>query len=152
MATEEGIVVRTDTGSAWIKTVKSGACQSCSAQGYCHSLGGGRDVEVHALNPVAAKVGDRVLIGFETGPLMKVSFMLYIVPILALIVGAAVGQGVAPFLSLNPQASSILMGFLLVFLSFWWIRKKSNQLAGKDRYRPKILRTLAAGQPLPGEP
>lgn len=146
MNTEEGIVIRIESKTAWIKTVKTGACESCSARGACHSMGGGKEMEVEALNTVGARLGDRVVIGFETGPLLKASFLLYIFPILALIVGAAVGQAAAPYLSLNPSATSIVFGFFLVFLSFLYIRIKGNRLAAKEQYHPKVVRILAGDQ------
>ncbi len=144
MNTEEGVVIRIDAKNAWIKTVKTGACKSCSARGACHTMGGGKEMEVEALNTAGARIGDRVVIGFETAPLLKVSFLLYIFPILALIVGAAVGHAAAPYLALDPSATSIVLGFLLVFLSFLIIRKKGNRLAAREEYHPKVIRILAA--------
>lgn len=146
MNTEEGVVIRTDAKNAWIKTTKTSACKSCSSRGACNTLGGGREMEVEALNTAGARIGDRVVIGFATGPLLKVSFLLYIFPILALIVGAAVGQTAAPYLSLNPSATSIVFGFFLVFLSLVFVRKKGNRLAAREEYRPKVIRILTANQ------
>ena len=124
MNTEEGVVIRIDTKNAWIKTVKTGACESCSSRGACQTLGGGQEMEVEAINSADAQIGDRVVIGFETGPLLKVSFLIYIFPILALITGAVIGQTCAPYLSLDPSAASMVSGFFLVFLSVLFIRRK----------------------------
>jgi len=146
MNTEEGIVIRIDSQNAWVKTVKTGACESCSARGACNTMGGGKEMEVEALNTAGARMGDRVVIGFDTGSLLKATFLIYIFPILALIVGAAVGQEAAPYLSLNPSATSIVFGFFLVFLSFLFIRVKGNRLATQEQYRPKVIRILAADQ------
>jgi sigma-E factor negative regulatory protein RseC len=142
MNTEEGVVIRTDAENAWIKTVKTSACKSCSSRGACQTMGGGREMEVEAMNTADAQIGDRVVIGFETGPLLKVSFLIYIFPILALLTGAVIGQKCAPYLSLDPSASSMVFGFFLVFLSVLFIRRKGKQLAAEDRYHPKVIRIL----------
>jgi len=68
LATEEGIVTKVYSSTAWVKCSKSAACESCSAKGFCDSVGGGSDddVEVEAINAAGAKVYDRVTISFET--------------------------------------------------------------------------------------
>ena len=80
MATEKGIVTRTDLGTAWVKTLQSEACEGCSSCGTC---GAQRpDSEVEVINEVGARVGDRILIDFKTSAFLKVTFMLYIFPLL----------------------------------------------------------------------
>ena len=146
MNTEEGVVIKTDLKNAWIKTTKTSACKSCSSRGACNTMGGGKEMEVEAMNTAGAQIGDRVVIGFETGPLLKVSFLLYIFPILALIIGAVIGHNGAPYVSLDPSAASIVSGFFLVFLSVLFIRRKGKQLATQNQYRPKVIRILSTGQ------
>ena len=147
MNTEEGVVIRIDAKNAWIKTVKTSACESCSSRGACNTLGGGKEMEVEAMNTAGAQIGDRVVIGFETGPLLKISFLIYIFPILALIIGAVIGQACAPYFSLDPSVASMASGFFLVFLSVLFIRRKGKQLATQNQYHPKVIRILATVQP-----
>ena len=90
MATERGIVTRTDSRGAWVKTIKTGSCEGCSARGSCHSLSDRGDMEVKAINAAGAKVGDRIVMSFETASLLKATFLLYVFPILLLIIGAAI--------------------------------------------------------------
>ena len=142
MTSEEGVVIKTDSTTAWIKTVKTNTCESCSAKSSCHALGGGKEMEVEAINAAGARIGDRVVIGFETAPLLKVTFLLYVFPILGLLLGAFIGQSAAPLFALNPSAASITVGFLFVFLALWFIKQKGNQLAKQSRYRPKVIRIL----------
>ena len=149
MNTEQGIVIRADTKTAWIKTTKTGACESCSAKSSCHTLGGGKEMEVQAINEAGARIGDQVVIGFETASLMKVSFLLYIFPVLGLIAGAIVGEVIAPHFSMNKSLSALLIGGLAFFLCYLFIRKKGNALAKDQSYQPKVIRILPAPQTLP---
>ena len=142
MATEQGIVIRTDSSAAWVKTIKTGDCAGCSARGSCHSMGNTNEVEVKAINQAGAKVGDRIVLSFETSSLLKATFLLYVFPILLLIVGAAIGQEMAPKFGFNPSGFSAIMGFTFFFAALLIIKTTANKLARKNEYRPKIIKIL----------
>ena len=143
METEEGIVTHLEARTAWVKTQQSGACKGCSARGACHGLGGGsKEREVIAVNEAGAQVGDRILLSFESSSLLKVSFLLYMFPVLALLAGAIVGQQLAAVIGLNDSLSSALVGFAAFFVAMRFIKAKANQLAQRNEYRPRIIRVL----------
>lgn len=142
MATEQGVVIRTDSTAAWVKTVRTSACQGCIAKGSCHTMGGGNDMEVKAMNEVGAKAGDRIILGFKTTSLLKATFLLYVLPILVLITGAALGQKIAPMFDFNPSAFSAILGFSFFFAAILIVKTRANQLAKKIEYQPKIVKIL----------
>jgi len=143
LATEEGIVTKVDSSTAWVKCTKSAACESCKAKGFCDTMGGGGDdVEVEAINAAGAKVDDRVTISFETSSLLKVSFLVYMVPVLFLILGVVIGNKIAPILNYDQTIFSIVVGFLFLFAAFFVVKAKGKDLSEKDAYKPKIIRIL----------
>ena len=143
MATEEGIVCRIDATTAWIATMRSSACETCASRGSCSTLGSGREeMEVQAVNTAGAQVGDRVVISLKTASLFKLSFLLYIFPILTLFAGALLGQMAAPFLHFDATSLSVVCAFLFFLLAFGLVRLGGNRLAKKDAYRPKVVRIL----------
>ena len=142
MATEEGIVTKVNLSTAWVKCTKSAACESCSAKGFCDTTGGSDDVEVEAINAVGAKVYDRVTISFDTSSLLKVSFLIYMIPILFLILGVVIGDKIASIFNYDQSIFSIFAGFLFVFAAFFFVRRKGKELSKKDEYQPKIIRIL----------
>ena len=143
MATEEGVVTKIEsTATAWVKTTKSGACKSCSARSSCYSLGGGEETEVEAINRAGAQVGQKVVLSFDTSPLLKATFLLYVLPIIAMIVGAFVGQKIAPNFNVNISFMAAIFAFLFFGLTMLFVRSKGNKLAQKDEYRPKIIRVI----------
>ena len=145
MATEEGVVTKIEsTATAWVKTTKSGACKSCSARSSCHSLGGGEETEVEAINRAGARVGQKVVLSFDTSPLLKATFLLYVLPIIAMIVGAFVGQKLAPNFNVNISFMAAIFAFLFFGLTMLFVRSKGNKLAQKDEYRPKIIRVIGS--------
>lgn len=142
MATEEGIVCRIDAGTAWIATSRSSACETCASRGSCSTLNSGREMEVQAVNTAGAQVGDRVVISFETASLLKLTFLLYIFPILTMFAGALLGQTTAPFLHFDATTLSVACALLFFLLAFCLVRVSGNRLARKDEYRPKVVRIL----------
>lgn len=142
MNTEEGVVLKTEADTAWIKTVRTGACHDCSARGACHTTGGGEEMEVHALNPAGARAGDRVVIGFDTGSLLKASFVLYILPIFGLLAGAALGQGLAGICAWEGSGASVIGGIGFLSLSLVLVRTLGNRMALKNTYRARVIRIL----------
>ena len=142
MATEQGVVLRTDSESAWVKMTRSSACEGCTARGSCHTMGGGQEMEVKALNPAGARAGDRIVLSFETSSLLKATFLIYVFPILFLIAGAALGQMLAPLIGLSPSALSVLLGFTFFFTALFIIKARANKLAKKNAYQPKITKIL----------
>ena len=143
MATAEGIVTKIYSSTAWVKCTKSAACESCSAKGFCDTVGGSDDdVEVEAINAVEAKVDDRVTISFETSSLLKVSFLVYMVPVLFLILGVVIGDKIAAILNYDQSIFSMLTGFLFLFAAFFVVKTKGKDLSQKEAYQPKIIRIL----------
>ncbi len=138
--TEEGVVIRLASGMAFVKTIKSSACESCTAKDSCNTMGGGKEMEVEAINTAGANIGDRVTLGFETAPLLKISFLLYVFPILCLIAGAALGQHFAPNYELDPVAISVGSAFLFFFIAFLFIKVVGKRLEGDTKYRAKVIR------------
>ncbi len=142
MATEEGVVLRIDARTAWVKTQKTKACEGCSSRGACSAMGGGEDMEVQAINAAGGKVGDRVVLSFDTSSLLKASFLLYVFPIICMLVGAFAGMQVAPAVNFDTSIVSAICAFLFFGLSFLFVKSKGNRMAQKDEYRPKIIRIL----------
>ena len=143
MATEQGIVTKIEsTSTAWVKTTKTDACKACAARNSCHSMGGSNEMEVEAINYAGAQVGQKVVLSFDTSPLLKATFLLYVFPIIAMIIGAFVGQQLAPNFNFDASFLSAIFGFLFFGLTILFVRSKGNKLAQRDEYRPKIIRVV----------
>lgn len=148
MAQEKGTVTRVNSNIAWVKTIQSSACKSCASKSFCGSHGGGQEKEVEVLNDAGAKTGDKVVLSFETSSLLKVTFLLYVFPILSMFAGAILGIKFAAFFSFSETTSSAIFGFLFFFLSVFFVKIKGNKLAKKNAYRPRITRILRQDYPL----
>ncbi len=149
MPTEEGRVVRTDENRAWIQTIRSAACEHCKSRHTCHALGGGgNDMAVEAINTLGAREGDHVVVEFSTSSLLKGTFLIYILPILCLMIGAGIGVRLSPVFGLGESVLPAAVGFGAFALSILFVVVYGNRLARKDGYKPRIIRVK---KPLPPE-
>ena len=122
---------------------KSSLCEHCATSGSC-TMGDDdrtRLIEVH--NLLGAEVGDQVRIATSTKSFLQSSFLLYIVPLIALVVGAIAGKLVGENLDtgLDPNLLSAVFGVFFMSGSFVILRVGSSVLE-QDSYMPKIIEIL----------
>jgi len=142
---EEGVVLkRIDAkGLALVKTVRSSACESCSARHSCSGQdAGGSEMEVEAINVADAAVGDRVQIAIESKTLLSAAFLLYVLPIVAMAIGAAVGDDWGPKMGYDATLTSIVLGMGAFAAAFCIVRWYANRKASGNAYRPRITRIV----------
>jgi sigma-E factor negative regulatory protein RseC len=142
VACEEGVVIRVDAGGTWVKTVRGEVCDGCSSKGACHTMGGGKEMEVAVVNPIEARVGDRVLLKLGTSPFLKATFLIYMFPILLLVAGTTVGEWISRSFGIDSPLPSALLGFGSLAAGLGLMKIIAQRLAEKDEYRPRIARVI----------
>ena len=145
MMTEEGMVKKTMGTKAWVVTTRSEMCEACASQCACKVLGGGKEMEVEAINAAQARPGDQVLLTLEDQSLVKLSFLVYLFPILALLAGAALGQKLASFFTINPEMASFGLGAIAFGLAFVLLKFKDRKLERTGQTIPKVARIIKEG-------
>lgn len=143
---EEGTITKTTDRNAWVRIGRSSMCDHCGSKGACNTLGGGRIMEAEARNTAGGKVGDRVLLKIDNSSFLKITFLVYMVPIVALIAGALIGLEIAPQYSLNPELSSILFGIIAFVLSFLFIHQFGKYVKRRQKFMPAIVKILSSGK------
>ncbi len=122
MIEEEGVVLEiSDDNIAEVLVEKSSACGNCSAKSFCHPFGEESEVKVNAFNNIGAKIGDRVKIAIKSSTLLKASFLMYIIPIIAMLIGAFAGE----IIFHNDIANFLLAGIFFI-VAFSLIGKLSR--------------------------
>lgn len=153
MITENGIVTRANPSTAWIKTIRSSACESCASKASCGEKSSQKEMIVAVSNTLNVGKGDHVIIGLETKPILFLTFLLYVFPIILLLIGAMIGNSLASSLQLDASLASMISGFLFFGFSFYIIRKKNNSLSTKKEYKPFLVRKrpsiISAGCSIP---
>ena len=81
-----------------------------------------------------------MVIGIETKPMIVLSFLLYVFPIILLVIGAVIGDSLAPALQTNNSITAMVTGFSLFGLAFLIVKKKQASMSKKDEYKPFLVR------------
>lgn len=116
--TGEGIVVKLNGNTATVKIKRSSACgHDCGECNLCKNP----DIEVDILNPINAKIGDKVKIGTDTAEVLKSAFLLYMLPI----IGAMVLYILLNSFGLSNKVC-IISEFLWIALWYLFIRHYSK--------------------------
>lgn len=142
MMTKEGIITGIVDTTAWIKTTRSKSCDSCESKDSCGEHSKTEEMTIQVENSLNASTGDRVVVGFRTAPLLKITFLLYIFPIILMMIGAGIGELVAVRLNTDVSITSMILGVLFFILSFFIIRLVNNAWATKKEYQPFMMRLM----------
>lgn len=117
-------------------------CSHCAGDSCATSvvakLFGVRRNRLTIANSIDAKPGDQVMIGIPHKLLVRVSLMLYLLPLLSMLGITAIGDllGLAPYFLCLLTLSGLAMGFYLVH----WL----SPCGPSHRYKPRLLRIVAA--------
>ncbi|ABA89066.1 membrane protein RseC [Syntrophotalea carbinolica DSM 2380] len=122
---------------------KSTFCAGCAAMGLCHVGDDGRSMLVETHNVLGAVVGDKVRLASRAGQFLLASFLLYVVPLLALIGGAVLGEIIGAFytLRIDPNLLAAIFGLSFLVGSFFIIRIGSRAIP-RGTFMPEIIEIL----------
>ena len=140
MIVEYGTIVELKSAEiAVVLCQKQSACQHCPSSGACQIGDDGKSMLVEAFNAIGAEVGDRVKVETSTKHFLQSSFVLYIVPIIGLLIGAIAGQLIGENLNtgLDPKLLSALIGVAFLVGTFLCIRVGTRALK-RELFMPRI--------------
>ena len=136
MIEEIGTVINCDKEIAEVAIERSEACAGCSAKSMCQPFGEKENqMIISAINNISAKKGDKVKVAVPSTTFIKASFIVYIVPIIFMLVGAFIGE----IYFKNDIIIFILSGLFFI-VSFFIISKYSK--LNKENYIPVIIEIL----------
>ena len=112
-----GLVVEVKEDKAVVAVKRHDVCSKCGGCGVAAS--GRGETQLEALNKVNATVGQTVKIYSDTSHILKASFMVYIVPLLALLAGLFIGQQLEGSAGLRRD---VLLGAGFLLIAYFRVR------------------------------
>jgi|GEM_PF-1387377 len=128
----EEVVVRLNPGKH---------CESCEAKGICHP-GQNQERLIIVKNFSQLSKGEVVEIGIPEKELLKISFLVYILPILSMIVFSTLSYYFLPQLNLDRSLCSFIIGILALFFTYFPLRKIDKARRSSFKNMPRVLRTI----------
>ncbi len=130
---KNGVVIEKNKEKATVRFLRHEACSRC---GGCMTAYTKKDIEVIAKNKINAEIGDYVEVTLEEESFLNVSFIPYMIPFIALVLGFAIGY----FLHWA-QIAYVFLGLTLMAVSFVMIYFYNQKLirADNNQYIPVII-------------
>lgn len=136
---KSGQVLSTHQNLARVKIKRTSSCATCSCAGMCSPFG--KDwMIIEAINLPGAREGQNVIVTYEMENELKASFILYIVPLISLILGAIMGAWLDPLQ--NQDLSSVIGGFGLLALTYLTIRSYSQKKYRQEHKFNPVIREI----------
>lgn len=141
MITERGVIESVEGGKAVVRVQRGTSCASCEHRAACH-LDSGKPLFIEVENELEATAGDWVEISLPTRSLLKLSFLVYFVPVLTLVAGALLGAEWAEPFGLSATVGSLVAGGLALVVSFTLLRRFDRSVRRKPHYHPRMSRIV----------
>ncbi|GBF30857.1 hypothetical protein MnTg04_00808 [bacterium MnTg04] len=138
MIRESGCVVRIAGPFAWVSCESRAGCERCAegkgcGGGLLSRLLGDRLFQLRVPVSAGIGVGDQVQLGISEGALLGAACLMYLLPLLALISGALIGD------FLGGDGLALLLGSLGLLASFVLLHVFRERIARSRRFQPVIL-------------
>jgi sigma-E factor negative regulatory protein RseC len=130
---ESGTIISIENEFATVKIHRGEECESCHL---CDSFGS-NEMKLVALNEAEAGIGDIVDIKVEPGKVIKHSFLIFILPIIAMIFGYWIGVTLVP--EPGGEKSGIVGAFIALLLVFMIIRLYNRHYSRNEKCAAKII-------------
>jgi sigma-E factor negative regulatory protein RseC len=113
---QEGVVFAVSSRIAKVKTSRHNDCENCGA------CPGNSAIVVNAYNSLGAKPGQRVVVEVQEINMLKAAFIVYLLPLLAVLVGAVAGAVIAGYFGTGVLGFQVAGGIVAFLLSVWYIK------------------------------
>ena len=149
MADKIGRVLQTEPGGwARVSTDRKGACSGCESHpSVCAGcLTGAQKMESRVANPIGARAGDLVKVYLASENVFTGAVILYLVPILALLIGAFTGAWAAHFFGLLAVSGGLLGILIGLIAGFGVVIAMDHSVYIRRKLTPTIT-AIIAGEP-----
>ncbi|KAF5084915.1 SoxR reducing system RseC family protein [Acetobacterium wieringae] len=133
---ETGIVIETSENKAKVKASRHGDCENC---GVCP---GDNAMVVEVQNLIGAKVGQRVAFEIQEANMLWAAFVVYLLPLLALFVGALGGGILGTNLGQPVLAFQIVGGSVFFTVAVIYLKRYDQAVKKNDKLLPVITKIL----------
>ena len=145
MIEETAVVTKKLNSEVQLEIERRTACGICGQTRGCGNATFGKMLGhqqgvITAQNTIDANVGDRVVVGIEEKVFLNATFLLYVLPLIAMFVGAGLAE------LLFDQEFLVILGAIIgLFLGFLGVKKYTNHKSTKNagQSTPDVSHTYA---------
>ena len=135
MAIKTGKVIKVSGNEAIVQIRNHSSCSSC---GGCGTSNKNKVNTIWTKNYQDANVGDFVKIELTEKTLLKLSTLVYIIPVISLLIGLIIGHSYAESNNLPENLVGLIGGLFLMSISFIGINIIDRKTKDSSKLKPKI--------------
>lgn len=131
----QGTVISVNGTKARVMVTTASECMGCSSKSHCHSgIAGSHEITV--INECDAKVSDHVIFEADTGKVIALAALMWILPLISMIIGYIVGERFAG--GFWPIGAA----FIFLVLSFSFLKLFDKAISGGKTFYPGITKVI----------
>lgn len=133
---EYGTVIELHDGKAVVRIKRHAACGDCKA---CElGVSNLSELDVDVDNQLGAEVGDQVRVEMQTPDVLKAAFLVYTVPLFALMTGILSVYFATKNSGEPNEALMIIVGAILMVISGFFVRSRDKKIRETSDFTPKM--------------
>ncbi len=137
MKTEQGWVIEADGSMAKIRVGRHADCSSCGA---CASA---QNMVIDALNPLAARPGQRVRFEMKETNILQGAFMVFVMPLLCAALGGFLGGKAGMAWGWDTTQAAVLGAVLFFVFSLIGVKLYDKAVGKRQNLKPVIVEILS---------
>lgn len=140
---ETARVIKKENGQSLVQIIRVSACSHCDEK--CMLAEDSHDMEemeVLVNDPIGAEVGSMVELEMGAKPILFSAFVVYLLPLVAIILGYFAGSRWLSILANDGEIAGIIGSVIAFFLSFLLLRFFDKKAGAKSNFHPEITRIV----------
>jgi len=128
-------------------TTKSSACHQCNEADSCSTsvlseFFGNKEIELQLTSTLSLNAGDKVLLGIEESVFLRLTLLIYLLPLCCLFIFAMFGQGLGGYFSIDNEMPVLLSALIGFFGCYFAIKYHIKHHYNPEKINPVILKKL----------
>lgn len=124
------LVMQTSQDATWVQPLQTGSCEQCKGKGCGSSKLGqlfcSKPRQFQVDNPIAAQIGDEVIVTVQEGAILRGIGLVYILPLVFLVVAAMSVSRISTNELYSAAAGSL--GLVLGFVLAKWLSSRATAM------------------------
>lgn len=140
---EKARVIENRGEKSLVQIIRTSACSHCDEKCMLaedsHEM---EEMEVVVNDPIGAEKGNMVELEMGSKPILFSAFVVYLLPLIAIIAGYFAGQNLLNNFVSNPEISGIIGSAVGFIISFGLLRFFDKEAGSRSYFHPKITKVV----------
>ena len=147
MIEETAVVELLEEKGVRVKTSKVSGCNSCKQNESCSTsllskYFGSKSIQMFLKTDELLEVGDTVKVGLDEGVFLRLTMLIYFLPLCMLIVAALIGQVISESLLISGELLTIASGIAGFIVSFYGLKYFIKHRIKPEYLNPVLLHKI----------